>query len=141
MTLPRYLVLGVVAVTAPLGDTFLSMGMKQIGPVSLSHFTTLFAAVGNPHVLVGIALLIGFFASYLSSLSWADLTYVLPSAGMGNVIMAFLAHFWLKEPISSTRWAGIVLITLGVGFVARGPSYTETETSPQAPAKEEGVLQ
>jgi len=115
--------------------------MKQIGPVSLSHVTSLFAAIGNPHILIGIALLIGFFASYLSSLSWADLTYVLPSAGIGNVIMALLARFWLKEPISPSRWAGIVLITLGVGFVARGPSYTETEPSQTSPATEEGVLQ
>ena len=74
---------------------------------------------------LGIALLIGFFASYLTALSWADLTFVLPATAFGNVIVALLAHFWLHEPISIERWAGIVLITLGVGFVANGPSLTE----------------
>jgi drug/metabolite transporter (DMT)-like permease len=38
--------------------------------------------------------------------------------------MAFLARFFLHEQISPMRWAGIFLIALGVGFVARGPSLT-----------------
>jgi len=74
---------------------------------------------------VGIALLIGFFASYLTALSWADLTFVLPATAFGNVIVALFARFWLHEAISYQRWFGIVLITLGVGFVAHGPSLTE----------------
>ena len=79
----------------------------------------------TPWIAAGIALLIGFFASYLTALSWADLTYVLPATAFGNVIVALLAKFWLHETISWQRWAGIVLITVGVGFVAQGPSLTE----------------
>jgi drug/metabolite transporter (DMT)-like permease len=41
------------------------------------------------------------------------------------VIVALLSRFWLYEPISIARWAGILLITVGVGFVAQGPSRTE----------------
>ena len=79
----------------------------------------------TPWIAAGIALLIGFFASYLTALSWADLTYVLPATAFGNVIVALLSKFWLHEPISLQRWVGIVLITVGVGFVAQGPSLTE----------------
>lgn len=144
MTFGRYLVLAVVVLTAPLGDYFLSLGMKQIGPVSLSHITALFAAVWTPNILIGICLLIGFFASYLTALSWADLTYVLPSTAMGNVIIALLAKFCLHEQISLSRWAGILLITAGVGFVARGPSYTDTSSTSKIvlaeEPKEEGAL-
>ncbi len=125
MTLRRYLVLLVVAVTAPLGDTLLAVGMKQIGPVSLDHPALLIHAILTPYVAMGIALLIGFFASYTAALSWADLTYVLPTTSIGNVIIALLSRFWLHEEISPSRWAGIFLITLGVGFVANGKSYTE----------------
>jgi drug/metabolite transporter (DMT)-like permease len=85
----------------------------------------LIAAVFTPWIAAGIALLIGFFASYLTALSWADLTFVLPATAFGNVIVALLSKFWLHEPISMERWAGIVLITVGVGFVAHGPSLTE----------------
>lgn len=135
MTPRRYIVLGIVAVTAPLGDTLLSIGMGRVGPVSLAHISTLFYAFKTPEVLVGIVLLIGFFSSYLASLSWADLTFVLPATSIGNVIVALLARFWKHEHISPVRWAGILLITAAVGFVTRGPSYTEIprpQTSPDA---------
>jgi drug/metabolite transporter (DMT)-like permease len=99
--------------------------MSRVGPVSLYHLSALIYALGTPQILLGIALLIGFFASYLASLSWADLTYVLPATSIGNVIVALLARFWKHEHISPTRWLGILLITAAVGFVTRGPSYTE----------------
>jgi uncharacterized membrane protein len=128
--LPRqYLILGLVAVSAPLGDTFLSRGMTSLPAISLAHPLTLIAAVFTPWIAVGIALLIGFFASYLTALSWADLTFVLPATAFGNVIVALLSRFWLHEAISLERWAGIVLITVGVGFVAHGPSLTERPAS------------
>ena len=129
MTFRRYLVLAVVALTAPLGDTLLSLGMKRVGPVSLNHLSTLIHAIATPYILLGIALLIGFFASYLASLSWADLTYVLPATSIGNVMVALLARFWLHEQISAWRWLGILLITAGVGFVTQGPSYTDVQNA------------
>ncbi len=124
--LPRqYLILGLVALCAPLGDTCLSRGMTHLPAITLAHPATLIAAVFTPWIAFGIALLIGFFASYLTALSWADLTFVLPATAFGNVIVALLSRFWLHEAISLERWAGIVLITVGVGFVANGPSLTE----------------
>ncbi len=136
MTLPRYLVLLTIAVTAPLGDTLLSVGMRQLGPVSLDHPALLLHAITVPYVAVGILLLLGFFASYTAALSWADLTFVLPTTSIGNVIIALLSRFWLHEQISPLRWLGIVLITMGVGFVANGSSYTEHAS---LPGKQHGV--
>jgi len=129
----QYLVLASVALCAPLGDTCLARGMTAMPPVTLARPIALIAAVFTPWVGAGIALLIGFFASYLTALSWADLTFVLPSTAFGNVIVALLSRFWLHEAISLERWAGIALITLGVGFVAQGPSLTERP----APATQE----
>ena len=137
--LPRqYLILGLVALCAPLGDTCLSRGMTQLPPITLAHPLSLVAAVFTPWIAIGIALLIGFFASYLTALSWADLTFVLPATAFGNVIVAFLSKFWLHETISWQRWAGVVLITVGVGFVAQGPAVTERPTATPA-IKEEPV--
>jgi drug/metabolite transporter (DMT)-like permease len=127
----QYLVLALVAVCAPLGDTCLSRGMTALPAITLAHPATLIAAVFTPWIAVGIALLIGFFASYLTALSWADLTFVLPATAFGNVIVALLSRYWLHEAISPERWAGIVLITLGVGFVAQGPSLTERPAAVQ----------
>lgn len=119
------MILGLVAVCAPLGDTCLSRGMTAMPVISAAHPGALIAAVFTPWIGVGIALLIGFFASYLTALSWADLTYVLPATAFGNVIVELLSRFWLHETVSLERWAGVVLITVGVGFVAQGPSSTE----------------
>jgi len=99
--------------------------MTSLPPITLAHPISLITAVFTPWIVAGIVLLIGFFASYLTALSWADLTYVLPATAFGNVIVALLSKYWLHESISWQRWAGIVLITVGVGFVAQGPSLTE----------------
>lgn len=128
LTFRRYLVLAAVTLTSAFGDTFLSKGMKSLGPVSLSHPTELIHAIFNPWVGAGIVLLCGFFASYLTALSWADLTWVLPASSLGYVIMTVLARVWLHEHVSSLRWAGVLFITAGVGFVTRGPSYTDHGT-------------
>jgi drug/metabolite transporter (DMT)-like permease len=125
MTFRRYLILTVVMLTSACGDTCLSVGMKHIGPVSLTHLSTLLAAVKTPWIDTGIILLLGFFASYLTALSWADLTFVLPATSFGYVIVALLSRFWLHEHVSVSRWIGVLVITAGVGFVTRGPSYTE----------------
>jgi drug/metabolite transporter (DMT)-like permease len=125
MTFRRYLVLAAVMLSASVGDTFLGRGMKDFGPVSIHHLGGLIHAVANPWVISGILLLLCFFASYLTALSWADLTFVLPSTALGYVVVALLSRFWLHEQISPLRWAGILLIVLGVGFVTQGPSYTE----------------
>ena len=125
LTPQRYLILLCVMLTASVGDTLLSHGMSQVGPVSFSNLHLLFTALRNPWVIAGILLLLGFFASYLTALSWADLTFVLPSTAFGYIVVALLAHFWQHEHISLSRWIGILLIVGGVGFVANGPSLTE----------------
>jgi len=133
----QYLILGLVAVCAPLGDSCLSRGMATMPAISLAHPLAIILAVFTPWIAAGIALLIGFFASYLTALSWADLTFVLPATAFGNVIVAILSRFWLHEAISLERWGGIVLITLGVGFVAQGPSRTEPAPATNAKATNE----
>src|SRR5271168_1538499 len=133
MTLRRYLVLGLVALTSAFGDTSLAVGMKRIGPVPLSHPDALISALRTPWVLVGVLLLVIFFASYLTALSWADLTFVLPATSLAYVAVAFLSRVWLHEQISTERWLGIALITAGVGFVTQGPAYTPPHAADRAP--------
>ena len=60
-----------------------------------------------------------FFACYMTALSWADLTYVLPATSVGYVVLTLIAKFVLHEHVTLTRWLGILLISAGVGFVTR----------------------
>jgi drug/metabolite transporter (DMT)-like permease len=123
----KYLVLAGVAIFAATGDAMLSQGMKQTGGISLHHLSALMAALLNPTVAIGVVLLVGFFATYMNALSWADLTYVLPASSLGYVLLALIAKFVLHEHVSLSRWLGIALISGGVGFVAAGPAATPRE--------------
>jgi drug/metabolite transporter (DMT)-like permease len=131
MSFRKLATLAGVVLFGSLGDVCLKRGMAGYPELTLANWPILIEAIFNPRVAFGIALLIAFFVCYLSALSFADLTYVLPATSVGYIGMAFLARFLLHEQISVLRWAGIVLIALGVGFVARGPSLT-VEPSPAA---------
>jgi drug/metabolite transporter (DMT)-like permease len=124
LTLRKYLILAAVALFAACGDVSLSRGMKAFGAVTLATLPSLFTALLNPWVVLGILLLIGFFVTYLTALSWADLTYVLPATAVSYVLMVLLAKFFLHEDVTIWRWLGVALITIGVGFVATGPEAT-----------------
>jgi drug/metabolite transporter (DMT)-like permease len=132
----KYLVLAGVTLFASAGDAMLSHGMKQIGSIPVSQLPRILFAVLNPWVALGILLLLGFFASYMTALSWADLTYVMPATAMGYVLLALVAKFVLHEYVSALRWLGIALISGGVGFVAGGPEITRQPETAQAGAKQ-----
>ena len=110
----------------------LSHGMKQTGSISLHHLQGVIFAILNPWVAIGILLLLAFFSAYMTALSWADLTYVLPATSLGYVLLALVARFLLHEHVSPLRWLGIALITGGVGFIAGGPELTELTEHPKA---------
>jgi uncharacterized membrane protein len=126
LTLRKYLVLAGITVFSTAGDSLLARGMKEIGNVSVHNFSGLLLAVLNPWVAAGILSLLTFFTCYMSALSWADLTYVLPATSLGYVLVALVGHFGFHEAISPMRWLGIALIAAGVGSVAAGPSVTPT---------------
>jgi drug/metabolite transporter (DMT)-like permease len=129
------------------GDVLLKRGMDDLGEIHLNHWTHIFNAFINPWIVVGILCLAGFFYAYLTALSWADLTFVLPASAFGYVVTAFLSRFFLNEVVSPWRWAGVLLITGGVGLVAKGPSLTErpkessaSASAPAPPQKEQHEL-
>ena len=134
MTFRKYLVLAGVVFFSSIGDPLLSFGMKQVGTVNLSHPLSVILAVLNPWVAIGILFLLAFMACYLSALSWADLTYVLPATSIGYVLMVFIARFVLHEHVSLLRWLGVILISAGVGFVTQGPELTPVRKSKSSAA-------
>ncbi len=129
MNFRKYLVLAGITIFSTIGDSLLSRGMKELGGASLHNISGLLLAILNPWVTAGIVLLLTFFACYMSALSWADLTYVLPATSLGYVLVALVGHFGFHEEISVTRWLGIALIAAGVGIVAAGPSLTSRRQS------------
>lgn len=124
MTFQKYLVLFGVAVFAVTGDSLVSRGMKQLGGVSLHHLTGIILVVFRPEIALGVLFLLAFFACYMAALSWADLTYVLPTTSISFILLTLVAKFILHENVSLTRWLGVLMISIGVGFVTQGPALT-----------------
>ena len=127
MNLKKYLVLLAVMCFGSIGDALLKRGMNAFGPVDLHHPWHVIAALGNPWVLLGISCLTAFFASYLTALSWADLSYVLPATALGYVLVTLFGRYFLHENVTPLRWLGVLLISCGVGWVTRGPEVTKPE--------------
>jgi len=106
---------------APLGDIFLSKGMKEIGampswaPLDVFHF--FFRAFTSSTIWLGIGLLLTFFVAYLVVLSWADYSYVQPASTVSYAIIALLARFYLHESVTPLRWFGVAVICAGVFVV------------------------
>ena len=113
------------------GDVLLSKGMRQaavpIQVVGGDLFPLLLRVAGNPTIWSGAGLLLIFFLLYAAALSWADLSFVLPATSFGYVLNVAFAHYFLREPVSAARWAGTVLISVGVIIVSRsGTRSAET---------------
>jgi uncharacterized membrane protein len=125
-----------LVICANIGDLTMKRGMTEIGAVALSpaglgHAFRL--TLTNPKIWIGIAFLLGFMASYMTVLSWADYSYVMPVGAFGYAMLTLLAVVFLHEHVSPRRWLGVMLVCIGVLLVGRTkPSTTETHTLEKA---------
>src|SRR5215467_3133252 len=87
--LKKILIYLAIACCNGTGDVLLKRGMEDLGAIHLSRWTHIFNAFLDPWIILGIIFLAGFFYAYLTALSWADLTYVLPATALGYVVTAF----------------------------------------------------
>jgi drug/metabolite transporter (DMT)-like permease len=112
--------LTIVVVSNALGNVLLGKGMREVGDISsyspVDLAASALAAMANPWVAAGVALLAVFFVAHALVLSWADLSYVLLTTSIGYVLVALLSWGVLDEHISAQRWAGTLAITAGVAL-------------------------
>jgi uncharacterized membrane protein len=117
----------VVMGTNVFGNYALKLGLSNGAGVTASWAPMQYIrALGHPWVIAGVALMLGWFLSRLVLLSWADLSYVLPVTAFSYVLSAMMGAFLLHEAVSHAHWAGICLITLGVGLTI----FTRPGTTP-----------
>lgn len=112
----------IIICASPVGYTFVSKGMKQIvwqgwSLPDLWHFFV--AAFMNWTIWAGIGLLLAYFVAFLVILSWADYSFVQPSASISYLIIALLARFFLHETVTWMRWAGVIIVCSGVFIVSQ----------------------
>ena len=111
-----------IVVCANTGDLMLKRGMSQIGEVTISLsglFHTFVSTLHNGTIWLGILFLIGFTLSYMTAVSWADYSYVMPAGAFGYAIQTILAVIVLHEIVTPRRWIGVAMICIGVLLVGQ----------------------
>ncbi|HYR91625.1 MAG TPA: hypothetical protein VE422_46660 [Terriglobia bacterium] len=116
------LFIAIVVLGGTAGDIAVSHAMKQIGEVHpltpAAVLTVLARAFRMGWLWIGIGFMaVGFF-SLLALLSWADVSVVVPATALSYVAGAFGAKFLLDEQVAPLRWAGVLLVCLGVALVS-----------------------
>lgn len=103
-----------------IGEVLLAKGMKEVGDVSQLHWSEMWKMLrmfANPRVVLGVTCMAIFFFSYAASLSWADLSLVLPTTAFSIVFATTLASLWLGEHVSTLRWLGVLIIMGGIMII------------------------
>jgi uncharacterized membrane protein len=116
-----------LVVGSNIGDLMLKRGMTEIGAVELTATglaRALPLTVTNPKIWIGIFFLVGCTAGFMTVLSWADYSYVMPVGAFGYAMMTLLAVIFLHEHVSRQRWIGVTLVCLGVLLVGRSKPRT-----------------
>ena len=104
-----------------LGEVLSAKGMQQIGEVSLRPRALLRAVarmLRNPFLCAGVTFLAASFFSFISLLSYADLSYVVPLTAVSYVTNTLGAKFFLGEQIERKRWLGTLLVMAGVSLIS-----------------------
>lgn len=104
-----------------LGEILSAKGMQQVGDVSLRPLVLLGAIwrmIRNPYLIGGVACMAVSFFSFISLLSYADLSFVVPLTAVSYITNTLGARFFLGERISKERWMGTLLVAFGVALVS-----------------------
>ena len=127
----------VVVLANVFGNYFMSWGLKRRGEALGAVAWDYLRAIFDPVVALGVALLIVWLLCRMALLSWADLSYVIPVTAIGYALNAVAGRIFLGEEVSPARWAGTLLIAVGVALAG---STSIRTTAPAAVSGQEVCL-
>jgi multidrug transporter EmrE-like cation transporter len=121
-----FALLAVAIALSVSGELMLKMGMNRyastFGALDLSPATlipTLIRVFTQPLVFLGFVFVFSASIFWLAVLSRVHLSFAYPILALGYVLTALCSWYLFNEAISPTRWAGIIVICVGVVLVSR----------------------
>lgn len=111
-----------LSVTAGVaGQTAIKFGVSQPGASDAagSIGSLLGMIIGSPLVLLGLMLYALGALAWIAVLARLDLGLAYPFLALNFVLVALVSKFVLGETLPPLRWAGIVVICVGILLVAR----------------------
>ncbi|HEX8879542.1 MAG TPA: hypothetical protein VF749_05905 [Candidatus Acidoferrum sp.] len=124
MYVPVIVGLAVLILASTGGEIAITHGMKSVGeparlrPGAVLQF--LGRAVRSGWFWIGVPLMALSFYALLLLLSWEPISLVIPASALSYVVGTFGAKFILGEDVRTARWAGVILVCVGVALVAAG---------------------
>ncbi len=114
--------IAIVVLANSAADILLARAMRRTAGPAAAPATGLLATAGrvlrNRDFLLSLAASAVALCSFVAVLSRADLSFVFPAVSLIYVANAFGAKYFLGETVTARRWAGIVLVCLGVALVS-----------------------
>jgi len=105
-------------------DAFIGIGLVVLASIiegvsqTFLKKSALVTARKQRWVVLGVALFIVQAMIYTGALRFVEVSTAFPIGSIGFVVVALLSQRFLAEPVTATRWTGVVLITLGVALLA-----------------------
>lgn len=129
-----WLTILVMVLAASTGDILIAAGMKQVGAVpklswhldkgvlARSLLQLVHRVLTNPRVGLGALCMTVDFFLFMTLLSRADLSLIIPMTALSYPISILGSHFFLKERLTSGRLVGSGLIAVGVAVISLNAS-------------------
>ena len=113
-----------IVVSGTGGELCVSRAMKKIGEVHdfrpRAIAGVILRALRIGWMWAGVSMMTLAFFSLLGALSFLNVSFVVPVTALSYVAGALGAMFFLRERVSSRRWIGVFLVSLGVTLVFLG---------------------
>lgn len=102
-----------------VGQIWFKLGLNRLSDDEAAHSRGRFwqRVFGSPLIWAGIGAYAIELGLWLAVLANAPLSFVFPLASLSYVGVLIASRVILKETVSARRWAGALLITLGVTLV------------------------
>lgn len=116
------LLVALVVIPGVIGDVLNSAGMKRQGEWddwTLRGFIRFLRDIAhNVYILIGLpAMALSFFA-LMALLSTTPLSLAIPLTASSYIFETALAKYILKEKVDWHRWAGAMLVAIGITLLA-----------------------
>jgi drug/metabolite transporter (DMT)-like permease len=118
------LLLFFVVVSGTGGEICVTRAMKRVGEVTdfrpLAVVRVILRALKVPWMWIGVGMMALAFFSLLAVLSIENVSFVVPVTALNYAAGALGGKFFLGERVTSRRWAGVLIVCIGVTLVWLG---------------------
>ncbi len=116
--------LGIFVLSGSAGELAVTHGMKKAGAPEHLRITHVASFLGRAFrtgwFWVGVPLMALSFYLLMLLLSWEPISLVIPASALSYVVGTLGAKYILNEDVNGVRWAGVILVCVGVAIVAAG---------------------